>query len=209
MLTKVMSSSLIFGMSLLTACNIMQGGEPTPISPYVVIPFTELELEELNQEILNDPGLPGCRLSDLPPFGWKEVDSGMVDIRTPLDYALRVGSLYQEGYRNYLENRIDFPDTYQSIPEMSYEEFLAICNVFPEVDFSQYSVLGNHGVGSGCTVTFEKAVLIDDKDKSYLYQLTIHEAGACEKTSNDRNLILVPRIPEDYKVIFSQSSQKE
>ncbi len=31
---------------------------------------------------------------------------------------------------------------YRSIPEMSYEEFLSICNVFPEVDFSKYSLLG-------------------------------------------------------------------
>ena len=142
------------------------------------------------------------------PFGWKEVDSGLVDIRTPEDYAIRTESLYQEGFLGYLQNRVEYPDTYRSIPEMTYEEFLTTCNVFPDVDFSQYSVLGYQATGTGCIVTFEKHVYRDDRNKQILYELTVVEEGVCETAVHNRNLILVPRIPDDYSVAFSMSDRK-
>lgn len=190
--------------TLLGACIVIQADEkPKPPSNYEKIAYEELTFEELDQSLLADPGMIGCNLSDLPPFGWKTVDSGIADVRTPEDYALQIGSLYQEGFRYYLDNRIAFPDTYQSIPEMNYEEFLETCNVFPDVDFTQHSVLGYHTVGTGCTVTFEKRVYRDDQNRVILYELTIIEEGACEMDYRDRNLILVPRIPLDYVVEFS------
>lgn len=174
---------------------------------YVEVPYTELALEELDQSILTDPKMPGCSLSDLPPFGWKEVDSGMVDIRTPEDLAIRTASLYQEGYKAYLEHRMDYPDMYGSIPEMSYEEYLSSCNVFPEVDFSQHAVLGYHAVGTGCKMTFEKHVFRDDPGERILYELTVIEEGICEGAIQSRNLILVPPMPDDYTTKYSKADQ--
>ena len=127
-------------MSLLGACSVTLGSESTLPSTYVEIPYSDLALGELDPEILSDPGIPGCKLSDLPPFLWKEVNTGIVDIRTPEEYAFSVGSLYQDGFRAYQYDRMENPDTYQSMPEMSYEEFLVTCNVFPEVDFSKHKV---------------------------------------------------------------------
>jgi hypothetical protein len=209
MLKSIPLYCLISGIILLGGCHVTQAGEPTPLPTYVEIPYEELVLAELDQEILTDPGIPGCSLFDLPPFGWKEVNSGIVDIRTPEDYAIRIGSLYQEGYRAYLDNRVGFPDTYQSIAEMSYEEFLATCNVFPAVDFSRHSVLGCHATGTGCKVIFEKHVYRDDPNKAILYELTVIEEGACEMAMHNRNLILVQRIPSTYSVTFSISDRKE
>jgi hypothetical protein len=210
MLKAVLHPCMIGGMILLGACHVMQGADPTQfISKGEEIPYTELVLDELDPDILANPRRLGCSLSDLPPFGWKEVDSGMVDIRTPEDYTIRIGSLYQEGYRAYLENRVDFPDTCRSTEEMSYEEFLATCNVFPAVDFSRHSVLGYHATGTGCKVTFEKHVYRDDPNKAILYELTVIEEGACEMAVHDRNLILVPRIPADTGVTFSLSGRNE
>ncbi|MGB2897567.1 MAG: hypothetical protein WBB65_15590, partial [Anaerolineales bacterium] len=164
MLKIVLACCLISGMILLGSCIVTQGGGPILLLNYVEIPYAELVLKELDQDILTEPGIPGCRLFDLPPFGWKEVNSGIVDIRTPEYYAIRIGSLYQEGFLAYQYDRMENPDMYQSIPELSYEEFLVTCNVFPDVDFSKHSVLGYHSVGTGCTVTFEKHVYRDDKN---------------------------------------------
>jgi hypothetical protein len=200
---------IIGGMTLLNACIVARVGEPTLSPAYVEIPYTELALRELAPAILADPGISGCSLADLPAFGWKEVDSGLVDIRTPEDYAIRTESLYQEGFLGYLQDRVEYPDTYRSIPEMNYETFLATCNVFPDVDFSQYSVLGYEATGTGCTVTFEKHVYRDDQNKQILYELTVVEEGACETAVRNRNLIFVPRIPHDYSVTFSMSDRKE
>ena len=85
---------------------------------------------------------------------------------------------------------------------MSYEEFLATCNVFPEVDFGRHSVLGAQATGTGCTVTFEKHIYQDEQSKKVLYEIAVIEEGECEMVSHNRNLILVPRIPPEYSVEF-------
>lgn len=193
---------LIGGLITLSACSVSQGGEPTLPPTYVEVLYTELVFEELDRTALADPGIPGCTLADLPAFHWKEVDSGLVDIRTPEAYAIQTESLYQQGYLGYRQARVEYPDRYQSTPEMSYEEFLATCNVFPDVDFEQHSVLGAQAMGTGCTVTFEKHVYQFDESKRVRYEIQVIEEGACETVTYNRNLILVPRIPPEYGVAF-------
>ena len=85
---------------------------------------------------------------------------------------------------------------------MSYEEFLATCNVFPEIDFERYSVLGAQATGTGCNVTFEKHVYRDAQSKKIIFTVAVIEEGKCEQISHNRNLILVLRIPPDYSVEF-------
>ena len=201
-LKKKLLCWLISALILLSACNRIQIGESALSPNYLEEHYTDLVLDKVDPNILADPGIPGCSLADLRPFGWKEVDSGLVDIRTPEDYAIQIESLYQEGYLDYLQTREEYPDRYQSIPEMSYEEFFLTCNVFPEVDFGQYSVLGAHAIGTGCTVTFEKQVYRDEQSKKINYTVAVIEEGKCELTSHNRNLILVPRIPPEYIVEF-------
>jgi len=196
-------------MSPLFACNVLQHGESMPLSTIVELPYSELVLDELDQDILGESAIPGCSLIDLRPFGWKTVDSGLVDFRTPQDYANQVESLYQEGYLDYQQTHLEYSDRYQSTPDMSYDEFLRTCNVFPEVDFSQNSLLGFQALGKGCSVTFEKHVYRDDQNKTILYEITVIEEGVCEKDVNNRNLILVPSIPSDYNVDFSKTYPKK
>jgi len=193
---------LISALILLSACNRIPIGESTLPPNYLEELYIDLVLDQVDPNILIDPGISGCRLEDLRPFGWKEVDSGLVDLRTPEDYATRTGSLYQEGYLDYLQTRQEYPDRYQLIPEMSFEEFYATCNVFPEINFGRYSVLGAQATGTGCTVTFEKHVYRDEQSKKILYTVSVKEDGKCELTSHNRNLILVPRIPPEYSVEF-------
>ena len=96
MIKIVLTFSFISGMILLGACNLTQAGKPTLLQTYVEIPYSELVLEELDQDILTSPGISGCSLADLRPFGWKTVDSGFVDIRTPDDYAIQIESLNKD-----------------------------------------------------------------------------------------------------------------
>ncbi len=89
MLKTVLLCCLTSVILLHNACNIARTGEPTLPPIHVEIPYEELVLRELAPDILADPEIPGCSLADLRPFGWKEVDSGLVDIRTPEDYAIQ------------------------------------------------------------------------------------------------------------------------
>jgi hypothetical protein len=199
---KKIPYSLITIFILLGACNQIQIGKPAIPPTYIEETYLDLTLGEIDSNILKDPGIPGCRLSDLPSFGWKEVDAGLVDIRTPEEYTRKTESLYQQGYLGYQQTREENPQTYQSIPEISYEQFLATCNVFPEIDFERYSVLGAQATGTGCNVTFEKQVYRDEGSQKIIYAVKVKEEGNCEKTSTNRNLILVPRIPPEYSVEF-------
>jgi hypothetical protein len=209
MMKKLQLCGLICGMILLGACKLTQSGGPTHLQTYLEMPFSELVLEELDLDIVSSLELSGCLLVDLRPFGWKEVDSGFVDIRTPEDYFVQVESLYQEGYLDYQQTRLEYSDKYQTIREMSYEQFLVTCNVFPDVDFSQFSILGYHASGSGCNATFERHVYRDDQNKSILYELTVIEEGLCKQQFINRNLILVPKISSDYVVKYSKTIRKE
>jgi hypothetical protein len=198
----LLNCGLVVGVFVLIACRLIGGIETTLPPTYVEIPFSDLSLKKLDPDILTEMAIPGCELSDLPPFHWKEVNTGMVDIRTPEDYAIQTGSLYQEGYLAYQYECAENPSMCQSLPEVNYEEFLAKCNVFPEVDFSRYSLLGYHASGKGCIVSFEKHVYRDDLNHQVMYQLRVFEEGVCDQVFYDRNLILVMRIPSNYIVDF-------
>jgi hypothetical protein len=189
-------------MILLGACHSAQAAEPTLPLSYGEVPYRDLVLKPLNQAALTEPGIPGCRLVDLRPFGWKTVTSGLVVIRSSAEYAVQVESLYQEGYLDYLQSRVEHPDRYALSPEMSYEAFLATCNVFPVVDFEHDSLLGAQAMGTGCTVTFEKHVYQDETRKTVRYEIQVIEEGQCEAVLLNRNLILVPRISPEYRVEF-------
>ena len=197
LLSFYISANLILG-----ACDVIEAGEPKLPPTYVEISYTDLFLDSTSLVDLVSPQIPGCKLSDLRPFGWKEMASGMVDIRTPEDFASRIESLYQEGYLDYLQTRMAYPDRYPSVPELSFEEFFTACNVFPEVDFGQYSVLGAQAMGTGCTVTFKKHVFRDDQNKKIIYTVAVVEKGKCEMKSHNRNLILIARLPHEYSVDF-------
>jgi hypothetical protein len=196
-------SCLITVSGMLGACDVIEAGEPRLPQTYGEVSYTDLVLDEASPADLVRPQIPGCSLADLRPFGWKEVDSGLVDIRTPDDYAAQTESLYQQGYLDYQQAREEHPERYRSTPEMSYEDFLATCNVFPEIDFGGYFLLGAHAAGTGCSVTFDKHVYRDDQSKKIIYTVAVVEEGGCEMASHNRNLILVPRIPPEYSVEFS------
>lgn len=93
-----------------------------------------------------------------------------------------------------------------SIPNYSYDEFLEICNVFPEIDFSQNTILGNHASGTGCSVDFEKHVYRDDENNRILYIVKVIEEGLCEMYGWSRNLITIASVPADYGVEFVVST---
>lgn len=193
---------ILIGTLVLIACSASGPGEPAGTSGYQEVPYTPLVLEEADSAAFAGPGIPGCALEDLRPFNWKTVASGLVDIRSAEEHAVQTASLYQEGYLDYQQAQVESSERYGSVPQMRYEEFFATCNVFPAVDFTRYSLLGKDETGTGCTVSFERRVFRDDEKKRVVFQLTVVEGGACEKSVRDRNLILVPRIPPDYGVTF-------
>lgn len=78
--------------------------------------------------------------------------------------------------------------------------------VLPNVDFSQHSVLINNIVESGCCI-FNRDVSIDTINKMVTYSIEYIRCGCEGFVGMDiitvaNNMVLVPKIPEDYVVEF-------
>ncbi len=72
----------------------------------------------------------------------------------------------------------------------------------PSIDFSEKTLLGKYTTGTGCTIDFERHVYRNDDAKTVTYVITVIEEGNCEMLGMSMNWITIPKIPQDYKVIF-------
>lgn len=78
--------------------------------------------------------------------------------------------------------------------------------VLPNVDFSKHSILIYNIIESGCVI-FNRNVTIDSTKKTVTYSI-YHTKCRCGYVVMDiwtveNNMVLVPKIPEDYEVIFN------
>jgi hypothetical protein len=72
----------------------------------------------------------------------------------------------------------------------------------PQIDFTEYSLLGFWATGGGCDIKMIREVNIDNNAKKYEYKIKVIECGSCDMLRYDANLVLVPKLPEDYSMNF-------
>lgn len=75
------------------------------------------------------------------------------------------------------------------------------------IDYSQYSLLGNYASGT-CRAVFMRDVSRDNVSKEVVYRVDVKEQGDCERLWSDPNVVLVPRIPDNYTISFSVTKEK-
>lgn len=75
-------------------------------------------------------------------------------------------------------------------------------NNFLRIDFTQHTLLGLDASGGGCDIGFERIVNKDDTNKLYKYTVKVTECGGCKQMAKSMNWVLVPKLPQDYKVEF-------
>lgn len=106
----------------------------------------------------------------------------------PLGAPEKVVITSQEEYEKLLEYVSDSP---------TCEDF-----VLPSLDFSEYTLLGTHAYGVGCSITFEKHVYKDTENKIIIYSVIVVEEGNCEMIGMSMNWIAIPKVPSEYTVVF-------
>lgn len=75
----------------------------------------------------------------------------------------------------------------------------------PEIDFSQYSLIGQGTTAGGCEEPgYGIEVFRDDEAKEYTFRITIFVYGFCMSGINSNHWVLVPRIPPSYEVAFEE-----
>jgi hypothetical protein len=72
----------------------------------------------------------------------------------------------------------------------------------PEVNFSQYTLLGKYTEGSGCSIEFQKKVYRNDTNKTITYVIKVVTDGSCDMLGTSMNWVLIPKIPLNYTINF-------
>ncbi len=75
------------------------------------------------------------------------------------------------------------------------------CNQ-PEINFSQYTVIGMYAYTEG-KGSYYRNVEIDTANLTYDYTITVKTCGECNCLSQNMNWVLVPKLPEGYTVDFT------
>lgn len=72
----------------------------------------------------------------------------------------------------------------------------------PDIDFTQYTLLGQYGSATGCQRFYNRNVRIRESEKTYIFSVKVSECGGCEPLELRWHWVLVPVLPEDYTVTF-------
>ena len=72
----------------------------------------------------------------------------------------------------------------------------------PTIDFNKYSLLVNRKKTGG-RIFFHRNVKVDSANKTVTYQITTTKCFCPDKCANDAlNIVVVPKIGNDYKIIY-------
>jgi len=71
----------------------------------------------------------------------------------------------------------------------------------PNIDFTVYSVIGK-SVKGDCSMKIRRELKIDHQNKQYIYTINFKDRGMCKKLVWNDNFVIVPKIPNDYTVVF-------
>ncbi len=72
----------------------------------------------------------------------------------------------------------------------------------PEIDFTEYTLLGKYTSGGGCDVKYERKVYKDEINKRIIYEIDVKYIGLCDMLITSKNWVLIPKMPENYTFEF-------
>ena len=132
--------------------------------------------------------LANCQKSEIFVNGLEEIDLGSCIEFS--DYHYVIDS--EENYLNLLTDlRTDSAD----------------CKTYllPPIDFSEKTLIGFFTKGVGCTIFYTREVLLAPEREAYIYKVVVNQQGSCRDPFPEMNWITVPKLPENYEVIFDVS----
>jgi len=71
----------------------------------------------------------------------------------------------------------------------------------PSIDFNENTLLGVRTT-FGCNAKFIREVTKDEVNHLYNYKVIVKECGACKRLGISYNWVLVPKLPQDWRVSF-------
>jgi hypothetical protein len=127
------------------------------------------------------------------------------------EFLVNVPQYERSQGKPYLDDElvIDSQESYLNFQKKSIPARTQACtNVdFPPIDFSQRTLIAKYASGSCAGMGFKREVLKDNIKKEIIYSVKAIERNiACSGPGlESMNLITIPKVPKDYKVVFSPS----
>lgn len=76
--------------------------------------------------------------------------------------------------------------------------------VFPEIDFSKKTLLGQYVSAGGCSIAFSVRVTRNDPEQWIRHHVSVAAQGSCEKLGYSLNLVVVDKVPATFDVRFTK-----
>ncbi len=109
-----------------------------------------------------------------------------------------------------VKSYIEFLDLVSEIDTSVWKQTLCdTVSLADTIDFSKYTLLGKYAEGTACSIGFRREVTINSVDSKYIYAVTVYECGSCDVQTMSMNWVLVPRLPENYSVVFEVSNNEQ
>lgn len=202
-----MKNVIAIAMVVLIPVSCNEIGSPEDSGEVVEVPFEEISL----------PGI-----DRLPTGG-----TFQVVVRTQAEYEQLIDERFHErlnGYCNkwFPEIRQELEERHSGLPSGEIQRLLnEICIErvpvlkgledveHPEIDFSQYTLLGQDAHGSGCRQPdYDINLTTDGEGNQYRFHVLVTQYGLCEMAL-DRNLwIIAPGIPRTSEVVFEKDYRR-
>jgi len=79
----------------------------------------------------------------------------------------------------------------------------------PTIDFTSYTLLGQDANGGGCKrPDYQVTVFRDNVLSQIIFKVRLVEHGSCEMGFDRNEWVLVPKIPEGFRVVFQEEKIK-
>ncbi|MFO7869075.1 MAG: hypothetical protein R6U95_07235 [Bacteroidales bacterium] len=153
----------------------------------------------------------GCQKS--PECWGGDKDKGLIEEFYPLITVPDCIEAYvQENEHLIIRDSIDLLNILDStcnkmytegiIDTIEYAEYQSEVYIFfNNINFDNHSILGFWTTGK-CEVDFVREVLKDEENMKYIYSIKIKECGWCNSARIESNLVLIPKIEDNYIVDF-------
>ncbi len=158
--------------------------------------YEELGFKEVDRDLTSDSTL----ILDCERISYwveRELREEDIAINSPEEYEEVLHRVYEKRYEHFLQ----LEDRYDSV-DYTYEEFFEICNTFPDIDFSEKTLLANYSSTSGHGADFKRSVYKDPSKKEVVYETRAIGGGVGDGYFSNMNWVLVTKIPPEYDILF-------
>lgn len=72
----------------------------------------------------------------------------------------------------------------------------------PPIDFDQFTLLAIYTAGGGCNANYKRTIIEDQSTRKIYYEIKVVYEGYCDMYISSMNYVLIPRLKNDYDVVF-------